>query len=374
MLKRGCILFVKGLLLNILLNVNLYIHMMQGRFQNLSAYNYLLGVDILPAAGLCLISIGLFRFLAKPLINICGSSMDFVGPVFLLVVSVAIILAAPYMTDLLTNFNDDTVAHVSAFIAGWFYWSYFPLFPWLAYPLCGAAFAMTWHARTVLTEGTCPGVFVSQPNAPPSQSSIVKASVAVTVVLGLTAFIMIRNLGYAIDTAVFLQQYYHHGALFHLWCLSFFVVWFLILYPIQRFLGETAPLLYLRWLGVNVTRFYVAQWLIIGNVATEVYKEWDLSTCALFAQGVILLSSLGVSVFNKVEEYVASKREQMTRGATDHGSGGGVKSSAEGACVVNIDAEMIRLVAGEENMDGAPSECRRKKISPGALSLAVEVC
>ena len=37
-------------------------------------------------------------------------------------------------------------------------------------------------------------------------------------------------------------------------------------------MGETLFFKYFKWLGKHVTLIYVIQWLLIGNIATEIYK------------------------------------------------------------------------------------------------------
>jgi len=45
---------------------------------------------------------------------------------------------------------------------------------------------------------------------------------------------------------------------------------------IQKF-SEFPVIAFLRWLGKNITVFYVIQWLIIGNIATAIYQTQELS-------------------------------------------------------------------------------------------------
>jgi hypothetical protein len=40
--------------------------------------------------------------------------------------------------------------------------------------------------------------------------------------------------------------------------------------------GETSIMKVVKWIGKEVTVLYVIQWLIIGNIATIVYRSQDI--------------------------------------------------------------------------------------------------
>ena len=41
---------------------------------------------------------------------------------------------------------------------------------------------------------------------------------------------------------------------------------------IEKKLGTTIVFRYIKWIGKNITVVYIIQWIIIGNIATEIYK------------------------------------------------------------------------------------------------------
>ena len=45
-----------------------------------------------------------------------------------------------------------------------------------------------------------------------------------------------------------------------------------VIHEVNHWVGETMMMKYIKWLGKNVTILYVIQWIIIGNIATEIYK------------------------------------------------------------------------------------------------------
>jgi hypothetical protein len=49
---------------------------------------------------------------------------------------------------------------------------------------------------------------------------------------------------------------------------------------------------YFKWLGENVTLIYVIQWIIIGNLATSIYKTISNPLNLLFYfMGILIMSS-----------------------------------------------------------------------------------
>jgi surface polysaccharide O-acyltransferase-like enzyme len=48
---------------------------------------------------------------------------------------------------------------------------------------------------------------------------------------------------------------------------------------------------YLAWTGKNVTAFYIFQWLIIGNIATAIYKTQTPAVLILWFIGITAVVS-----------------------------------------------------------------------------------
>ena len=121
---RGLQLFGLGMCLNILLNLNLIISVNRGVLK-VDIWPYIFGVDILQLAGLAVV---LMAVLKKVLQNY--------------LMSIALILLSAFLGHYLLQFTSDSsfIKYISSFFYGSTTWSYFPLFPWLAYPLSGLAF------------------------------------------------------------------------------------------------------------------------------------------------------------------------------------------------------------------------------------------
>jgi uncharacterized membrane protein len=125
LVSRGVKLMLGGLLLNLGLNLHLLIRIYNGTIQ-LNPLEYIFGVDILLLAGMSIIIIALLRLVFR---------QQFRG-YFILA------LLAAFSTPYLPGFPGENSAlkYIFAYLGGSYRWSYFPLFPWLAYPLLGYSF------------------------------------------------------------------------------------------------------------------------------------------------------------------------------------------------------------------------------------------
>lgn len=123
-IARGVKVFFLGLLLNIGLNANLLLKIKFSGWQ-INPWEYIFGVDIFYLAGLSIIVLAILKKIEK------GKAL--VAFVFAFLV---IGLTAQMNEFLMVTDRN----YILPFIAGTYSWAYFPLFPWLAYPLLGFAF------------------------------------------------------------------------------------------------------------------------------------------------------------------------------------------------------------------------------------------
>lgn len=254
LILRGFKIILLGLFLNIALNLNLIISVNKGIF-NIDIWPYIFGVDILPLAGISIIIIAaLKKIIDKSLIAI-----------------VALIILSAFLGNFLLNYIPESP--ILKYIFSPFYgvapWSYFPLFPWLSYSLAGIAFyKIRQHSFFNLLNST-------------------KTKIIIGVLFLLFLVITIQ---YAIAISSNLQDYYHHGLIFFLWVISFLSFYSFFINEIEKKLGNSIVFKYIKWLGKNITAVYVIQWIIIGNVATEIYKTVSnppvLFICFLAVTGV----------------------------------------------------------------------------------------
>lgn len=235
-LKRGILLTLGGILLNIGLNFHLLILIFNGKIQ-LNPLAYIFGADILPLAGLSVILIALIKKFTK---NNLLSSMLF-PPIILIFI---LILHAETINH---QVNSNTFIYIQAFLWGKLEWSYFPFLPWAVYPLAGFSYYII-AEKINIEKSTKDFAFLF--------SSVV-------------TFVSIE---YAVKIASDLKEYYHHNWLYTLWIFQFLIFLVCCFERLETSWGRNTIMLYIKWLGKNVTAAYVIQWIIIGNISTAIYK------------------------------------------------------------------------------------------------------
>ena len=253
---RGVKIFTLGLLLNIGLNFNLLLKIKYAGWLY-NPFEYIFGVDIFYLAGLSLIFIAFLKTIKK-------------GSAWVAIIFGFLVLGLTgYMNNLLMVSERN---YILPFIAGTYSWAYFPLFPWLAYPLIGFVFHQC-------EDKILPYFF--------------RQKIISGIMLTGIAVLVISFYKWGINITINLTDYYHHTFLFALWAIGIVILWVVFL----RFLLKQFPTTYignfLQWLGKNITLFYVIQWLIIGNIATAIYQTQSISRywywfCGIFAVTVIL--------------------------------------------------------------------------------------
>ena len=161
--------------------------------------------------------------------------------------------------------------YILPFIGGTYSWAYFPLFPWLAYPLLGFTF-YHWEDKVM--------------------SFLTRRKVMSGVILSGITFLIISFYRWGINTTINLPAYYNHTFWFSLWAIGIVILWVLLLrFLLNKFPNTTAGN-FLQWLGKNITLFYVIQWLIIGNIATSVYQTQPLSKYIFWFAGIFSVTVL----------------------------------------------------------------------------------
>jgi uncharacterized membrane protein len=256
-LIRGVKLIMLGLVLNIGLNMHLLIRIWRGDLQ-LDPFSYIFGADILFLAGLSLIFISVLR--------------SFSGRNIWVYLSLTVLI--PLGSGLLPNdfMMDGVPEYLMAFVLSNASWSYFPLLPWAAWVLAGYSYALI-EEEYGITE------------------RIEKYRGWLVLVPGIPVLL---TSSWAVGVVTELSLYYHHGLLFFLWGLAFMVFWMELFRILYRMNTKNYIFTYLGWLGRNVTLAYVIQWLIIGNIATAIFRTqpawifWIALVLVLLATSVLL--------------------------------------------------------------------------------------
>lgn len=258
LILRGVKIIALGILLNLALNFNLILSVNKGLLE-IDILPYIFGVDILSLAGLSIIMIALLK--------------KAVDKSFILLI--AFIIVSAFLGNFLLEYN--TEQPLSKYVLSLFYgaswWSYFPLFPWLSYTLTGILFYKIQQNYDLN--------LLNKPK--------IKIILGACFILFLTLTIQ-----YAITISSDLPAYYHHGLIFFLWVISFLFFYSFFINEIDKILGATILFVYLKWLGKNITIVYIIQWIIIGNIATEIYKTVSAPLHLLLWFASVLLISSGI--------------------------------------------------------------------------------
>ena len=264
-LWRGFKILFLGMVLNVALNFNLFVKHSVSPIE-VDIFPYLFGVDVLQCAGLSLIIITLIKkvFYKNKLI------------------AITLILFSAFLGGFLLHYKTDLIflKYLSAFFYGSSSWSYFPVFPWISYPLMGMIF------------------FKSKIDFKILANPVAKISICLLFIVFL-----IFTLNYAIALSSNLNSYYHHGLTFFLWTMIFLGFYGFMINEVAILFGKYLVFRYIKWLGQNVTAIYVIQWILIGNISTAVYKSIDNPIILLLAFiGILLLSSIISFLYVQIKE------------------------------------------------------------------------
>lgn len=251
---RGVFIFILGILLNIGLNFHLLLKIYTEGWQ-FDPLQFVFGVDIFFLAGLSIIILALLKNIKK-------------GQKWILLALILLISGGTsYLNDLLQVTDRN---YLLPFIAGKYAWSYFPLFPWLAYPLVG---------------------FLFQKSETQIRAQIESHKTS-TIALLVSIFILVIIFSpFGFENTINLNEYYHHGFAYFLWALGVVIIWVVLFWLIVQKFAQSPIVLFIRWLGKNITVFYIIQWLIIGNIATAIYQTQDISRFAFWFAPIFLITA-----------------------------------------------------------------------------------
>ena len=274
---RGLRLILYGFLLNLGLNFHLIIRLLTKQIA-LNIWPYIFGVDIFFLAGLSLILIAVAK-------RVIGDR---------LVYWILMFIVLGLSNQIIPAYNGQIqwVRYLQAYFYGNQTWSYFPFFPWGAYPVAGVI-------SSILSEK----FLISK----------VTEQQWISVFIVLTS-LLIATFIYGFDAVSNLQRYYHHNGLLVLWNLAF-VLWEvalmrLIINPEYH----SKVLRWLAWAGKHVTPFYVFQWLIIGNLATWFYQSlFPLQLLIIFLITLVMSSFLTLQWIKLKQKIRTLDKRQLQR-------------------------------------------------------------
>jgi len=253
-IMRGLKILLWAILLNLGLNAHIIYNIVYKGWE-FDIWSFVFGVDILFLAGFSILIIALLpTFIKKKWY-------------YIIIVIILIFVAHNYIDG---STIDYPLNYFTSFFIGGTYWSYFPLIPWLVYPLSGYAFFqlesffMTWSWHSAFK----PIIFIS--------------------------FVIFTAISwnYASNITYHLNLYYNHGFGFYLWSIVFALLWSAVFLIFGKYLSNSNTGKYLMFLGRNITSIFVFQWLIIGNLATIWYKQIDWPGLIALFFIITIISSL----------------------------------------------------------------------------------
>ncbi len=253
---RGFKLILGGLALNVAINLNLLYRIISGT-SDASPLTFVFGIDILVLAGFTVIVTGLLKRMFD---------LNFLIP---LAVGMMILAVTPMVNDALPA-TGGTSAYLLSVFGGEASWSYFPIFPWMAYPLFG------YSAYLFIKAG---------------YAGFLENTRVSSVILIVWAVFIALTINFGIDTAAKLKDYYHHGIVYGLWAIAFTAGYALLISRLSQHASESPFLEYFAVIGKNVTLAYVVQWVIIGNTGTSVFRSLDISESYVAMIAVIIVTS-----------------------------------------------------------------------------------
>ena len=248
--RRGIKVFFWGLLLNVGLNLHYFIRILSGRVEG-NILDSLFAVDIFYLAGLSLIVLAFIKVLSNSYI-------------VSLISAITVALLSPFITELLTSSSGGD--YILAFVGKPCDNSFFPIFPWLSYSLAGYGFSQVLKKYPAIIKRT--GWHY----------------VALVVLFGSSSVGFILNWNDLGDLAT----YYHHGIKVFGWIVSLGLGLTMFLNLFQ-FIQRGTFSAWIMFIGSKLTRFYIVQWLIIGNLASFFFQELNLT---MYIMGSLLVLAL----------------------------------------------------------------------------------
>lgn len=266
LMKRGLLLIGGGILLNIGRSAGLLIMIVKGQ-SALDPWQFVFGADILTLAGISVMATGLIRIVFKS---------SYLPYAFLALLVAGI---SPYLAKHGTGSGVEE--YLAAFFRGDAAWSYFPVFPWMAYVLTGYAFRLfqghvKWSGRMNIRE-----------------------HFYFTIPLWLLILITVPWASGITSDLDGPSGYYHHGFLFFSWTLLFMISYMAVILLAESEFGDHGIVRAIKWIGARVTLLYVIQWLIIGNMASIYYRSQNLFLVIAWFPAVTLLSVITGSAIEK---------------------------------------------------------------------------
>lgn len=267
-LLRGLKIILLGFALNIGLNFHLLYKIYTG-ILIIDPMHYIFGVDILFLAGLSIIGLSLLKLIRAYRLHLYLFAL------------IALFILQIILKNTLSGASDNYL--LAYFFGEGIWWSYFPFIPWFAYPLAGFLYEKLDN----------------------NFGLVIMENLLYFLIGGF--IVMAIFIEYGIKISANLALYYNHNYLFFIYASFFLMAWSVSAFFITRKFTNTA-VHYIEWLGKNVTAAYVIQWLIIGNIATALYKTQSLIAIVFWFIFIMVLTSGGVWLWVNRKRFKTDKQ------------------------------------------------------------------
>jgi len=257
-LKRGLMLFAGGIFLNVFRSANLLLQIYFGKIEANPLF-YVFGADILTLAGLSLIIIGWLRIVFQ------------YRPLLYFLMAIAMVLVGQFLPA--QTSPPELYSYLTAFFINSGEMSYFPLFPWFAYVLTG----YSWRLLILKYD------FVQKKNE--------MAQIILLIILWVFIIFTLPWAASISHNLTGIGGYYHHHILFFAWTALFMTAYLGVIRYAETSYGGHLVMRAVKWTGKNVTLIYIIQWLIIGNLATELYHSQNIFQYFFWTVAVTLLTA-----------------------------------------------------------------------------------
>jgi uncharacterized membrane protein len=224
-------------------------------FQDERPWAYMLEQDILQFAGIAFIVIAVVKRMVRWNIG-------------LVITGGIIIIAAPLLYQI--HIDEGVAGFVVSLLFGGNQYNFFPVVPWIAFPLVGI-----WYGELL------------------KKTKDKFEFVKISLITGAFLLVLGVSLSYYFDRSIFQQWYngkFRQGQLpplVSLLFIGFQFVWIPVCYFITKKIRNSRVLNILYKWSSNVTRFYVIQWVIIGWAC--IFLPWLNWTEVLFAIALLFV-------------------------------------------------------------------------------------
>ena len=234
----------------------------------------LLEIDILHAAGLSLLILGLLHKWVK-------------NKYILIIITVITIGITPFLTKIQTDIP--VLKYFCELLWGQSFYTYFPLFPWIGFALCGMVF----------------GKFFNKAKDKDRFFHIGFYTGLVILIAGLTISAVFKEISF--NKQALLQGDYIHGILpvsFFIFVCGMICVWLFFCHYLTDIFSSTPVFIRIFFWSKNVTLFYCFQWILVGWFEIDIRNKLNLHTTIIFIPVILMLTDTCIVLFNKIKKAI----------------------------------------------------------------------